>query len=186
MRRLLAAIGIVASGAAALPAQSAPSGAAIRRLPPGDFPRLPVAVRRLLEQRDCRIPQPWNARSPQNVIHGAFTAARADEWAVLCSVAGKTQILVYRDSAAAARLADSLQASTDEAWIQDVGGGRMGYSRLIRLAPRRQIRARRADADGRAIPQPIDHDAIEQFFLDKAAETFYFARGRWYRRPTAD
>ena len=44
----------------------------------------------------------------------------------------------------------------------------------------------RRDDDGRSIPRPIDHDAIEQTFLGKAADAFYRAGGRWYRRATAD
>jgi hypothetical protein len=70
--------------------------------------------------------------------------------------------------------------------MQAVGGGRWGYSRRLQALPPGKIRSWRRDADGRAIPQPIDHDAIEQIFTDKAAEGFYFARGRWYRRILAE
>jgi len=36
------------------------------------------------------------------------------------------------------------------------------------------------------VPRPIDHDAIEQTFLGKAADALYRAAGGWYRRATAD
>ena len=124
---------------------------------------------------------------PQNVIHGAFTAAHVTEWAVLCTVAGDTRILIYRvDAGRHARVVDSLRSSSEAAWMQGIGGGRLGYSRRIRTRPLAAIRRWHVDADGNRIPQPIDHDAIEDEFLDKAAETFYFAKGRWYRQVTAE
>lgn len=178
---------IVMLRAAVLPAQNASSSDAIRYLAPHAFPRLPAAVRKALDARGCQIPQPWDTRSPQNIIHGSFTTAAANEWAILCSSSSAALILVYRiRGAATADLVDSLQSSGDGAWIQDVGGGRTGYSRLIQTRPERKIRAWRVDVDHRAIPQPIDHDAIEEIFLDKYAWAFYCARGRWYRQLTAD
>ena len=159
----------------------------VRRLAPDAFPRLPVAIRQALNARGCRIPQTWDARSPVNVAHGDLTAAGSGEWAILCSTDGASQILVYRVGPASdARVVDSLSSSSDATWIQDVGGGRRGYSRLIRVKPQRQIRAWREDRDRHSIPQPIDHDAIEQVYLEKGADAFYLARGRWYRRTTAD
>ena len=44
----------------------------------------------------------------------------------------------------------------------------------------------RDDVDGHPIPQPIDHDAIEDIFEGKAADAFYYAAGRWYRQVTAN
>lgn len=173
--------------AASANAQSNRPRDAVRRLAPGAFGQLDGGVRRELEVRGCRIPQPWDARRPTNVIHGAFTAAHVNEWAVLCSSQGVEQILIYRvGTRGSARLIDSLRASTDNAWTQDVGGGRIGYSRKIQTRPRRQILTWRLDVDGHAIPQPIDHDAIEDIFLDKSAEALYYATGRWYRQVTAD
>ena len=144
-------------------------------------------MRRDLEARGCLVPQPWDARAPQNVVRGAFTAARAREWAVLCSVRGTSQILIYRsEQAGTGRVVDSLERAADGAWVQGIGGGRWGYSRLLRVLPRGQTRRWREDGEGNPIPRPVDHDALEQVFLDKAAEAFYFAAGRWYRTFTAD
>jgi len=57
---------------------------------------------------------------------------------------------------------------------------------MLRVLRVQRIRAWRHDVDGNAIPQPIDHDAIEQAFIGKAAEAFYHVAGRWYRQVTAD
>jgi hypothetical protein len=145
---------------------------------------LPIAIRHDLETRGCRVPQPWDAAAPANVIRGSFTAARRNEWAVLCSVRDTSQILIYRVGFPTP--VDSLQRSSDVGWMQGVGGDRWGYSRLLQVRPLQRIRAWRHDIDGQTIPQPVDHDAIEQVFEGKAAEAFYFAAGRWYRQVTAD
>lgn len=159
----------------------------IRRLAPSTFRQLGTNVRRDLERRGCLVPQVWDRKVPHNVIQGAFTSAHASEWAVLCSVREHSQILIYQiDPAGAAQVVDSLKRSSDAAWVQSVGEGRWGYSRFIQALPRQQIRAWRVDIDRNKIPQPIDHDAIEDVFLEKAGQAFYFARGRWYRQLTTD
>jgi hypothetical protein len=168
-------------------AQAAPSPDSVRRLTPAAFPTLPVTIRVDLERRGCLVPQPYDARSPANVVHGAFTVARASEWAILCSVRDTSQILIYRlPTTRDARVVDSLPRSADVGWMQGIGDSRWGFSRLLRLMPLERIRAWRHDVDGRTIPQPMDHDAIEQAFIQKGAEAFYFVAGRLYRRVTAD
>ena len=167
-------------------AQPGPLPDSIRRLTPAAFADLPNAVRHDLESRECSVPQPWDGRAPHNVIRGAFTNAGVVGWAVLCSVRDTSQILIYRASSGnVAQVVDSLLRDADRAWMQGIGGNRWGYSRLLQTMPLRKIRAWR-NFDGHAVPQPIDHDAIQQVFLDKAAEAFYFAAGRWYRHTTAD
>jgi len=133
------------------------------------------------------VPQPWDERTPKNIIHGSFTAARVGEWAVLCSVNDTSRILIYRVGRDRARTTvDSLLREADVGWMQGVGGNRWGYSRLLLVRPLGKSRAWRHDIDGHVIPQPVDHDAIEQAFVGKSAEAFYFAGGRWYRQITAD
>jgi hypothetical protein len=168
-------------------ATAALSNDSIRRLAPAAFRQLPVSVRRDLERRGCLVPQPWNRPTSTNVIRGAFTRAHVEEWAVLCSVRESSHVLVYRRGPSnGAHVVDSLARSPDSAWVQDIGKGRLGYSRLIKVRPPQRMSGWQVDVDQNRIPQPIDHDAIEQDFLEKTAETFYFARDRWYRQITAD
>jgi hypothetical protein len=168
-------------------AQVAPSTNSIRRIAPAAFPSLPAAVRRDLETRRCLIPQPFGDHAARNVIQGAFTAAAATQWVVLCSVRDTSRILIYHiGTGHSARIVDSLLPAADVAWMQGVGAGRWGYSRLLQTMPLTKIRMWRSDVDARAIPQPIDHDAIEQLIVGKAAEAMYYAAGRWYRKVTAD
>ena len=174
-------------GAHAAAAQSRPSPDSIRRLAPASFPEVPIGIRRDLERRRCLVPQPSDALAPTNVVHGAFTAAKVSEWAVLCSVRDTSRILIYRAPVTGvAAASDSLERASDVGWMQAVGDHRWGYSRMLRVLRMQRIRAWRHDVDGNAIPQPVDHDAIEQAFVGKAAEAFYHAAGRWYRQVTAD
>jgi len=168
-------------------AQTAPGTASIRRLAPASFPELPAGVRGDLARRGCLVPQVSGTDTPTNVIRGAFTAAKVSEWAIMCSVHDTSQVLIYRVSPPGdARVVDSLLRSPDLAWMQGIGDNKWGFSRLLRTLPRKTIRAWRRDADGHAIPQPIDHDAIEQAFEGKAADAFYYVGGRLYRQVTAD
>ena len=180
---IVAAALVLSTGA--VQAQPNASLDAIRRLRPVAFTSLPLAVRRDLERRSCLVPQPYDARILKNVIHGSFTAARVSEWAVLCSVNDTSRILIYRIDRGV-RLLDSLGRAWDGASVQGIGGKRWGYSRLIRTMAVRKTSRWRHDVDGHPIPQPVDHDAIEDIFEDKGAEAFYYAAGRWYRQVTAD
>ncbi len=45
---------------------------AFRMLPPSSFIDLPAPILKDLESRRCLIPQTYEARTPENVIHGAF------------------------------------------------------------------------------------------------------------------
>lgn len=187
MHGALLLVALLAHAADRTSTAAALSNDSIHRLAPAAFRQLPVSVRRDLERRGCLVPQPWDRPTPTNVIRGAFTRASVAEWAVLCSVREFSQILIYRGApSSSAHVVDSLERSPDSAWVQSVGEGRWGYSRLIKVRPRHRMRGWRVDVDRNRIPQPIDHDAIEQDFLEKTAEAFYFARGRWYRRITAD
>jgi len=158
--------------------------AAVRRLAPSVFPNLPRQVRTTLEQRRCTIPQAFEMKTRGNAVAGAFTGPRRQEWAVLCSILDTTQILVIDGQSG--RVLDSLERSADRTWIQDIGNGRLGYSRRLMSLPRNRIPRWRADVERRPIPQPIDHDALQQSFVDKFSEAFYFAAGRWHKQITAD
>jgi hypothetical protein len=182
---LVAALLVLHAALASAQLRSDPDS--IRRLVPRAFRNVPEALQRDLEARACRVPQPWGERAVTNVIQGAFTAARVSEWAILCSLGDTSRILIYRmGPGRTAQLVDSLLPAADVDWMQGAGGNHLGYSRLLRTLPLRITRAWRTDIDNHAIPQPVDHDAIEQVFVGKGAEAFYYAGGRWHRRVTGD
>ena len=158
-------------------------------IPPDSFPELPAPVRATLVGRKCQIPVPWATRA--NAITGAFTARDAVEWAVACSVRDTSQILVL--TAATGAVVDSLSRSADATWIQRNGGKRWLFSRLISQVPMSKLAFVPPDTTnenivyyGAFLPKPSDHDGIEEVFLDKAGETFYFARGKWISGGSSD
>ena len=112
--------------------------AAIRRLPPSAFPTLPPDVRRVLEVRECRIPQTYTNPTPHNVILGEFTSSGQTDIAVLCSRDGMSKILVFRGGRHAAPI--ELEPFSDRTFLQTVDDqGTPGYSRAIGVARKAYI-----------------------------------------------
>ena len=173
--------------------QGFPTEAALLRwvhlISPDSFPDLPKPVRDSLVSRRCQIPVPGADRD--NVITGAFTAKGAVEWAVLCSVRDTSQILILNAKNGA--LVDSLNRSGDSGWIQGNGNKTWLFSRFIAVVPMSQLNVVPVDTTsedvvyyGAFLPKPIDHDGIDEAFLDKASTTFYFAKGHWFNVGSSD
>ena len=152
-----------------------------KRLAPAAFSNLPLDIRRDLERRECTIPQPFGTRDPQNVITGAFTRLGDTDWAILCSVRRVSTILIYREGSV--QNVDQIARSTDHSFLQvvdyDPGGKPIaGYSRALGVADAKHILTHHRDFGGPK-PPPIDHDGIEDSFVEKGSSIFYWHRGRW-------
>jgi hypothetical protein len=161
----------------------------VHLLSPDSFPDLPKPVRDSLLSRRCQIPVPGAYRG--NAITGAFTAKGAVEWAVLCSVHDTSQILILNARNGVA--VDSLNRSADSGWIQGNGNNTWLFSRLIGVVSASTLNIVPADTTsedvvyyGAFLPKPIDHDGIDEAFLDKASTTFYFAHGKWISVGSSD
>ena len=170
-----------------------PTEAALLRwvhlLSPDTFPELPKPVHDSLLSRRCQIPVPGAYRA--NVITGSFTAKGAVEWAVLCSVHDTSQILIL--NARNGIVVDSLNKSGDAVSIQGYGNHTWLFSRVIGVVPMSVLNIVPADTTsedvvyyGAFLPKPIDHDGIDEAFIDKAGETFYFAQGKWISVISSD
>jgi len=120
---------------------------------------------------------------PANVISGHFRTAAQTDWAVLCSVDRVSTILVYweggTDSVA------ELGSAPDKAYLQGVGGGRIGFSRAIAVVDGRFIRQRFEEFGGPE-PPPLDHEGINDAFVEKASGVWYWYQGKWLRLTGAD
>jgi hypothetical protein len=103
---------------------------AFRMLPPATFTELPAPILRDLEKRHCLIPQSYEAKSPENVIHGAFLQQGSNDWAVLCSQDGTSTLLVYWNGAAAKPAELAAQVDSDTADPHDETS-LLGYARGI-------------------------------------------------------
>ena len=154
----------------------------IRRLPVESFGELPAAVVRVLNARNCKVPQPSEG-APRNVIRGEFFVKGESGWAVLCSVNRSTTLLVFRNDRDTSP--DTVNSSEDRSYLQGLGGGEIGYSREITAAGRDFI-LRHYRAYGGPEPPPIEHQGIDDAFVGKASVTWYFHRGKWQRLQGAD
>lgn len=147
---------------------------AFRMLPPESFPALPAPVLRDLEKRHCLVPQTYEARSPENVIHGAFREKGSSDWAVLCSQNGTSTLLVFWDNSATRPAEIAAQPDTDTADPHDETSV-LGYARGIDSVQPSSISEVLANKPN----GPFDHDGIKDAHIEKSAVIHYFKNGSW-------
>jgi hypothetical protein len=146
----------------------------IRLLPIASFPDLPAAIADELNRRQCMIPQSFEAKQPENVIHGAFRASGSSDWAALCSSRGATTLYVFFAGQFESPIA--LRSQSDSAWLEaEPGSSTYGSSWGIAV---------RSTAELRASPQlhrgaTLDHDAIDDARLERSLIVHYYQAGRW-------
>jgi hypothetical protein len=155
----------------------------IRYLSPAAFPAAPPNIIRALEGRDCRIPQVWydSLPPPHNLIRGEFARPGQEDWAVLCSRAGVSQILVFWNAGAGGL--DSLASHEDRSFLQTVGPEQIGFSRRIVAADSSSVWEYFEEYQP---PPRLDHQGIGDAFIEKGASIFYYVRGRWVELADAD
>ncbi len=159
------------------------ANAATVRLAPAAFPQLPTAIRVDLERRGCRIPQVPLDTVPGNVVSGSFRERGKTDWAVLCSRDDTSRILVYWSGSSEAP--DTLAASGDRTWLQQGLGPGIGFSRAIGVASPAYIREH-FERYGGPTPPALDHDGINDIFVEKASTVLYWHQGRWLMLTGAD
>jgi hypothetical protein len=155
----------------------------ISRLPPTAFPELPRNLVRELERRACTIPQEAFTKKPHNVIKGQFARPGEWDWAVLCSIKGVSTILVFWNGSEQNPAA--IAPMEDRNFLQGITAGKIGYSRGISPVGKDFI-MRHYDAYGGPKPPPVDHQGIDDAFIEKASVTWYSHGGRWLKLTGAD
>ncbi len=146
----------------------------IRLLPLSSFPELPSAVAAELSRRQCMIPQSFEAREPENVIHGAFRAAGSSDWAALCSAQAVTTLYVFFADQFDTPIA--LRSQPDTAWLgAEPGESVLGSSWGIAVRSASELRATPELRRGTTIA----HDAIDDARLERSFTIHYFQDGRW-------
>ncbi len=156
----------------------------VRRLPPDSFPWLPFTIRSALAARGCSVPQSFTSLRPHNVIAGSFAHKGQRDWAVLCSLRDSSSVLIFWGGADGQPPTEFARRS-DPGFLQSLGGGRIGYSRLLGVASSPQIREYAAAHNG-LVPQVLDHDGVEDAFAGKASTVSYLAGGHWVVLAGAD
>jgi hypothetical protein len=146
----------------------------IRLLPLLSFPGLPSAVAAQLNERECMVPQTYEARSPENVVKASLERKGSEDWAVLCSVDGATTLYVFFQSQPSAPMA--LRRQRDTEWLGSEAAGEYGSAWGIERRGPSQMRMPKGGAAGNAA---FDHDGIEDAFVEKSSTTHYFQDGTW-------
>jgi hypothetical protein len=181
----------ISVGMAGLPAEAMPAhgewaeaARRIVRVSPDDLPQLPPAVRKSLNARGCRIPQPdFFFDRIANVISGNFAGNPAPDHAVLCSVDGVSHIHVVWGGPNGCEA--EFEAWDDSYALQTVEPHRIGYSRLIEAidAPDpREI----PDQPSEPIGVPEGAQGIEDVFIEKASTRHFCVQGQWREQPGMD
>lgn len=155
----------------------------IMRLPPAAFPGLPGNVVRELERRRCMIPQTAFANRRHNVISGHFTRAGETDWAVLCSANGTSTILVFWNGSE--KNPAAIGSLEDRIFLQGITPEKVGFSRMISPVGRDFI-IRHYDAYGGTKPPPINHQGINDEFVEKGSVVWYFRAGKWLKLTGSD
>jgi hypothetical protein len=78
-----------------------------------------------------------------------------------------------------------IAAMEDRNYLQGITANEIGYSRGITPAGKDFI-MRHYDAYGGPKPPPIDHQGIDDAFIEKASVTLYFHGGKWLKLTGAD
>jgi hypothetical protein len=139
----------------------------IRLLPVTSFPQLPPEVALQLDRMGCMIPQTYEAREPENVIHGSFEKKGSSDWAALCSVDHVTTLYVFFQSDLANPI--PLRHQPDSQWLGVEWSLDYGSAWGIARRPPRLMRP----ADN------ANHDGIEDAFIEQSSTVHYFQNGQW-------
>lgn len=183
--RLVVFVALPVAALATLVAVSFAQGprARIVRLSPAAIRGLPANVVKELQRRGCTIPQETYSRKSNNVIKGEFAKPGQMDWAVLCSVKGVSTILVFWNGSD--KNPAAVAAMEDHIYIQAFRKDQSWYSRGIRPVGKDFI-MRHYEAYGGPKPPPINHQGIDDAFIEKGSVVWYFYNGQWLKLSGAD
>jgi hypothetical protein len=148
----------------------------VRHLPVSSFPNLPLDVAGQLTDRGCLIPQTYEARRPENVVHASLQHRGSSDWAVLCSSQGTVSLMVFFGTAPGQPL--TLASAPETRRLQThFGTGVLGFNWGIDPATPDAIRQAQIGLSPR--PARIDHDALADSAVDKKTIYRFYVKGAW-------
>jgi hypothetical protein len=159
------------------------SDAVSRYLPPQAFSDLPPPVQTALEGRRCSVPQPSAQGLRRSIARGRFTTSTETDLAVLCANEGSSTILIFRGGRASDVVA--LAPRPDDQYMQLADDANVGYGRAVAVARPAEIRTHHRYYGGRE-PPPLDHDGVDDAFVEKASVVWYWYEGEWLQLQGVD
>lgn len=155
----------------------------VRHLPVGSFPDLPPAVQEQLGHRGCLIPQSYEARQPENVVHASLERPGSTDWAVLCSAHGTVSLLIFFGSNSSQP--STLASSPETERLQTHGSsGVLGFNWAIDAAS--PLDVHEAQLGMRHPPPHLDHDALADSVLDQRTDYHFYLSNSWTLIETQD
>jgi hypothetical protein len=148
----------------------------IRHLPVSSFPGMPGELIDLLNLRDCLIPQTYEARQPENVVHASLERTGSSDWAVLCSANGTVSLLVYFSSAPTELLVLAAAPETERLQTHDPTGV-LGFNWGIDPASPERIHQAQTGMAHR--PPLLDHDALADSVIERRTVYHFFSKSAW-------
>ncbi len=148
----------------------------IRRLPLNAFPDLPDGVVEQLSQRQCLIPQSYQAHHPENVVHASLERAGSSDWAVLCSANGEVSLLVFFGSTPAKPAVLATLPEKRRLQRHD-SSGVLGFDWAIDPASPEAVHQAQSGMERK--PPRIDHDALADIIVDRKTVYRFFSKGKW-------
>jgi len=148
----------------------------VRHLPVSSYPNLPLEVAGQLTDRGCLIPQTYQARRPENVVHASLQRPGSSDWAVLCSVQGAVHLLIFFGSTPGQPL--TLASAPETQRLQPhFGTAVLGFNWGIDPSTPEAIRQAQIGLSPR--PARLDHDALADSAVDKKTIYHFFRNGVW-------
>lgn len=148
----------------------------IRRLPVDSFPDLPDTIAGVLSQRGCLVPQTYEAHRPENVIHASFEQAGSSDWAVLCSVHGSVDLLVFFARSPEKPVTVASVPELERLQRHDLTGV---YGFDWGIDPASPERVREAQAGMEHHPPALDHDALAETVLNQKTVYHFYVHNAW-------
>jgi len=147
------------------------------------FPALPPPIRRWLQDRGFTVPQGFCAPTPNNAFQAHLGGPSTRDWAILCSRADTSRIVIFWDGRPDSTL--ELNPLPDAVYFQEFTPGRTAYSRLITPAQPAEVLERYHEYDSEP-PVVVDHTAVEDSYCEKGSTIHYWHQGRMVQLMGAD
>ncbi len=148
----------------------------VRHLPVSSYPNLPLDVAGQLTDRGCLIPQTYEARRPENVVHASLQRPGSSDWAVLCSAQGAVSLMIFFGSAPGQPL--TLATAPETQRLQPhFGTSVLGFNWGIDPATPDAIRQAQIGLWPR--PARLDHDALSDSQVDRKTIYHFYVQGAW-------
>jgi hypothetical protein len=149
----------------------------VRHLPLSSFPELPPAIVEQLTQRECLIPQTYEARRPENVVHASLERSGSSDWAVLCSSHGIVSLLVIFGAAPTQPMTIATAAESQRVQVH-YGNSVLGFDWGIDPATPDRVHEAQIGLSPR--PRRLDHDALADSVVDRTTLYHYYDQGSWH------